>query len=426
MSYITNFQVSIQSETVIEFSLAEACAAIAARIFPLAAERVPLRLARKRVAAAPVFARCSSPSCDQSARDGFAVAAAPLSAAQGFALFHIAGEIPAGCAELKTLVPGHAFRIMTGAVVPNGAARVVPFEICEEQDGQVRIPLPEGASPPLHIRRQGCEVRAGELLAAAGTRLLPDHLRLLAEDGCEEVAVRRQPRAAVVCTGSELIQTGDSLPLGGKISGNSALLAALLEARGCVCVCCCTAKDDADSMAALLAEIIERDQPDLLITTGGMGPGKFDLTEQVFTRLGGEIVCNRLRLRPGRATLFGLLNGLPFFGLPGPPPAVRLLFHELIVPALARLHGEEHSGGLVKARLDAPAPAAQPGCTTLKAAVVWADEEGRLRARPTERLEPPNAVLHLRGGEGELVSLWLIGPLAAAGSVDRRNSPARR
>lgn len=406
----------------LELSLAEARAAIAARLAPLAAERVPLRLARGRVCTADLFVSRSSPSCDQSARDGFAVAAAPLFTDQACAVFHIAGEIAAGCADANTLAPGQAFRIMTGAVVPNGAARIVPFEICEEQDGQVRIPLPEGTSPSLHIRRQGCEVRAGELLAAAGTRLLPDHLRLLAEeDGCGEISAQRQPRAVVVCTGSELTQAGELLPPGGKVSGNGVLLTALLEEQGCVCLRCCIAKDNADSLAALLAEIVERDQPDLLITTGGMGPGKFDLTEQVFARLGGEPVYNRLRLRPGRATLFGLLDGrLPFFGLPGPPPAVRLLFHELIVPALARLQGEEVCGGLIKARLDGPAPALQPDCTVLKGAVAWVDGEGRLRARPAQGLEPPNAILHLRGDEAELVSLRLIGPLAAAGSAGRR------
>ncbi|MGX9728813.1 MAG: molybdopterin molybdotransferase MoeA [Candidatus Electronema sp. VV] len=406
----------------LELSLAEACAAIAARLAPLAVERVPLRLALRRVCAADLFASRPSPSCDQSARDGFAVAVEPLFNDQAHAVFHLAGEIAAGCAAANTLAPGQAFRIMTGATVPDGAAKVVPFEVCQEKGGQVRVPLADLAHGQKHIRRQSCEVRAGDLLAGAGTRLLPHHLRLLVEDGCEEVAVRRQPRAAVVCTGSELTQAGEVLPLGGKISGNGVLLTALLEEQGCVCLRCCIAKDDADSLAALLAEIMKRDQPDLLITTGGMGPGKFDLTEQVFARLGGEVVYNRLRLRPGRATLFGLLDGrLPFFGLPGPPPAVRLLFHELVVPALARLQGEEIAGGLIKARLYGPASAAQPGCTVLKGAVAWADEEGegRLRARPAQGLEPPNAILHLTGEVG-LVSLRLIGPLAAAGSAGRR------
>ncbi|WP_417911766.1 molybdopterin molybdotransferase MoeA [Candidatus Electronema sp. TJ] len=411
----------------LELSLADAQAAIAAQLAPLAAESVPLRLAQGRICAADCLARLSIPSCDQSARDGFAVAAAPLFAEQGFAVFHIAGEIAAGCAAANTLAPGQAFRIMTGAAAPFGTARVLPFEVCQEKDGHVHAPLAELATAQRQIRCQGCEVRSGQVLAAAGTRLLADHLRLLAEDGCEEVAAHRRPRAVVVCTGSELAQAGMPLPTGGKISGNGALLAALLEAQGCVCVRALVARDDADSLAALLTERMEQDQPDLIITTGGMGPGKFDLTEQVFDQLGGEMVCNRLRLRPGRATLFGLLNGrLPFFGLPGPPPAVRLLFHELVMPALARLQGEDMAGGLLRARLDGPPPALQPDCTVLKSAVAWADEEGQLRARPTEGLEPPNAILHLRSGEEGLVSLRLIGPLAAAGSEGRRRQPVRR
>jgi molybdopterin molybdotransferase len=398
----------------LELSLAEARAAITALLVPLTAERIPLRLARGRVCAADLFANRPIPSCDQSARDGFAVAAEPFLADQDVAVFHLAGEIAAGCTAANTLAPGQAFRIMTGATVPSGTARVLPYEVCQEEDGQMRVPLAELAHGQRHIRRQGCEVRAGDLLAVAGTRLLPDHLRLLAEDGCEEVAARCQPRAAVVCTGSELMQAGEPLlPLGGKISGNGALLAALLEAQGCVCVRCCIAKDEADSIAALMAEIMERDQPDLLITTGGMGPGKFDLTEQVFARLGGVSVYNRLRLRPGRATLFGLLGKVPFFGLPGPPPAVRLLFHELVAPAITRLHGEEYSGGMLKkALLDDPVPLSQVDCTVLKGAVARVDEEGRLRVRLANRLEPLNAILHLNGEKGELVSVRLIGPLA--------------
>ncbi len=409
----------------LELSLAETCASIAVRLSPLATERVPLHQAQGRVLADSIFADLPSPSCDQSARDGYAVAAEPLAADQTCAVFHIVGEIAAGCTEMKSLAPGQAFRIMTGAAVPEGTARVLPFEVCDEKDGCVRAPLVELARGQRHVRWRGCEVQAGELLAAAGTRLLPEQLRLLAENGCEDIAARRQPRAVVVCTGSELVQAGEPLPLGSKISGNGILLAALLEAQGCVCLRCLTAKDEADSLAALLAEVMERDQPDLLITTGGMGPGKFDLTEQVFARLGGGPVCNRLKLRPGRATLFGLLDGAAFFGLPGPPPAVRLLFHELIAPAIARLSGEEPSGGLLKARLDSPAPAVQEDCTVLKSAVVWADAEGRLRARLAERLELPNAILHLRSGEDGLVSFRLTGPLAA-GSADRKNSPVRR
>ncbi|CAK8716290.1 MAG: molybdopterin molybdochelatase [Candidatus Electronema aureum] len=397
----------------LELSLAEARTAIAERIAPLEQECIPLTEALARVCAAFVFAARPSPSCDQSARDGFALATQPLFADQAVAAFHISGEIAAGCTEQKRLAPGQAFRIMTGAAIPTGTARVVPFEVCQEKDGKVLVPLAELARKQLHIRRQGCEVQTGQLLAAARTRLLPDHLLLLAENGCEEIVVHRQPRVAVICTGTELTQAGEPLLPGCKISGNGALLAALLQTQHCTCICCLTVEDNAERITALIEQIIDRDQPDLLISTGGMGPGTFDLTEQVFARLGGVSVYNRLRVRPGRSTLFGLLDKVPFFGLPGPPPAVRLLFHELVAPAIVRLHGEEHSGGMLKkAILDGPALLSQADCTVLKGAVARVDEEGRLRVRLADRLEPLNAILHLNGEEGELVSVRLIGPLA--------------
>ncbi|MCW5206219.1 molybdopterin molybdotransferase MoeA [Desulfobulbus sp. F5] len=397
----------------LELSLAEACAAITERIVPLEQECIPLTEALARVCAASTFADRPSPSCDQSARDGFALALQPLCADQAFAAFQVSGEIAAGCTTQKSLAPGQAFRIMTGAAVPTSTARVVPFEVCQEKDGKVLVPLAELARKQRHIRRQGCEVQTGQLLAAARTRLLPDHLLLLAENGCQALAVQRRPRVAVVCTGTELAQTGEPLLPGRKVSGNGTLLAALLETQHCTCVCCLTVEDNAERITALIEQIIERDQPDLLISTGGMGPGKFDLTEQVFARLGGVSVYNRLRVRPGRSTLFGLLDKVPFFGLPGPPPAVRLLFHELVAPAIVRLHGEEYSGGMLKkALLDDPAPLSQVDCTVLKGAVARVDEEGRLRVRLADRLEPINAIVHLNGEEGEVVSVRLIGPLA--------------
>ncbi len=302
---------------------------------------------------------------------------------------------------------------MTGAPVPSGCARVVPFEICQEKDGKVLVPLTELHRRQPHIRRQGQDIRAGQELVAAGTRLLPDHLLLLAENGGGQVAVHRQPRAAVICTGSELVEAGNPLRHGQKNSGNSVLLSTLLQAQGCLCVCAVTAADDAEQTAALIREIIKRSQPDLLITTGGMGAGKFDFTEEVFSLLGGEPLCNRFRLRPGRSTLAGMLVGLPFFGLPGPPPAVRLLFHELVAPALRRLHGESAASRLVEAVLDQPLPFRQNDADDLilKGGTAWLDAEGRLRVRPAAVLEPVNAILHLSGREESTVPVRLIGPL---------------
>jgi molybdopterin molybdotransferase len=296
---------------------------------------------------------------------------------------------------------------------PFGCVRVVPFENCHEEHGTVRVPLAELSSKQLHIRHQGQDIPAGQVLVQAGIRLRPDHLLLLAANGSQEISVHRQPRVAVICTGSELVQAGAALRLGQKFSGNSVLLAALLHEQGGCCVCAATAEDKAEAIVALIRTILERDQPDALITTGGMGPGKFDVLEQVFSLLGGELFCNRLTLRPGRATLAGMLGSLPFIALPGPPPAARLLFHELAAPVLRKLHGEARANGLVEALLACPLRVRQAEADELivQGGKAWLGADGQLRVRPAETLEPVNAVIHLGAGESGRVAVRLVGPL---------------
>ncbi|CAK8721831.1 Molybdopterin molybdenumtransferase [Candidatus Electronema halotolerans] len=396
-------------------SLAQACAVLADHLSPLPPERVPLTKALGRVSAAAICAARPSPAFSQSTRDGFAVAAQPLAVDQGAAVFQVIGEMAAGCGEQKALAPGQAVRIMTGALLPSNAVRVIPFEVCQENDKTVQVPLAELENRQLHIRCQGQDIQAGQVLAAAGTRLLPDHLRWLAENGSEEITAHRLPRVAVLCTGSELVSAGETLQHGQKISSNGVLLTALLEEQHCTCVRSVTAADKAEPTAALICAIIAQDQPDLLISTGGMGPGKFDLTEQVFARLGGKLFCNRLRLRPGKATLLGMLGKRPFLGLPGPPPAVRLLFHELVAPALRQLAGEAASDRLLEAVLDQPLPVRQKDRAelVLKGGRAWLDAAGCLRVRPAATLEPVNAIMHLSGNRSERVQVRLVGPLAA-------------
>ncbi|WP_417909674.1 molybdopterin molybdotransferase MoeA [Candidatus Electronema sp. PJ] len=399
------------------FSLAEACAALTARLAPLAPEQIPLSNALGRISAVAIHAQYPSPSFDQSTRDGFALASQPLFVDHRVAVFQISGESAAGCLEYKALQLGQAIRIMTGAAVPSHCARVVPCEVCQEQADKVLVPLAELTSQPLHIRCQGQEIQAGQLLLAAGTRLLPEHLLWLAENGTQDIAVHRQPRVAVLCTGSELIKAGAVLQHGQKISGNGILLAALLQAENCLCVCTALVEDNAERSAALMQQIIQQHQPDLLISTGGMGPGKFDLTEQVFSLLGGEPLCNRLHVRPGKATLVGLLGKVPFFGLPGPPPAVRLLFHELVAPALRSLHGEiVGNDGLVSAVLDCPLTGCQHDTDdlVLKGGIAWLDAAGCLRVRPAKTLQPINAILHLSGYEDKSVHVRLLGSESTA------------
>ncbi len=260
------------------------------------------------------------------------------------------------------------------------------------------MPTAELANKQSYIRRKGHDIQQGQLLVPAGTRLQPDHLLMLAENGCQEITVYRQPRVAVICTGSELVQTGATPQAGQKISSNGILLTSLLHMQNCRLVQSLTLEDRAEAVVVAIQGILAHDKPDLLITTGGMGPGKFDLMEQVFAQLDGVPVYNCLKVRPGKSTLFGMVDGIPLFALPGPPPAVRILFHELVAPGLHRLQDltEERTSscGLVDAILAQPMRIRWTGHLGLKGAVAEISE-GCVQVRPAKQLEPINAIIHL-------------------------------
>jgi molybdopterin molybdotransferase len=396
----------------VERSLPDALSAISAQIFPLEQQKVSLIHALARISAVSLLSSRPKPSYDQSTRDGFALSSHPLSIGDKKAVFKVIAEVAAGCRKELFLQPGEAVRIMTGGMIPTDCVRVVPFEVCNDSGRRVTIPKNELTRRQRYIRFCGSDSKEGELLVPAGTRLLPDHLLMLAENGWFDLPVYKQPKVAVLCTGSELVELGEVVQPGQKVSGNSILLSALLQAQGVCCSRFITVADKVDMIVEQVRQLLD-EEPDMIITTGGMGPGKFDLMEQVFAQVGGTVVYNRLQVRPGKSTLFGMVGQTPFFGLPGPPPAVRILFHELIVPALNGLQGYGNgSRKLVDAVLESTLSLKQTGHFNLKGAVVRM-VDGHLLVRPAGRMEPINAFMHLEGGrtaakQGESVKIRLI------------------
>ncbi len=400
---------------VFEQSLGGAHSAIIQHIHPLDQQQLAVTDALFRINAVSVTAVRPKPQYDQSSRDGFALAAEPYAREDGRAFFQVVGEAAAGCGKQPALQSGQAVRIMTGAMVPPGCDRVVPFEVCSEVENRIAMASEELAGHQLFIRTRGSELQKGKIIIPALTRLQPDHLRVLAENGCPDVRVYRRPQAAVICTGSELVDPGEEVRHGQKISGNGVLLNALLAAHGGECCWSATVTDQVDLIKQQILQALAVGA-DMVITTGGMGPGKFDLMEQVFAELGGTVVYNRLRVRPGKFTLLGMIDRRPFFALPGPPPAVRILFQELIVPALNRLQGAaEIIEQLVPATLVHTLSVKQTGHLNLKGAAVHITEEG-LRVQSAGRMDPINAVIHLQGDRqsaayGEQVYVRLVGAL---------------
>lgn len=400
---------------VIEQSLDGAHAAISKHLHPLEPQQIAVADALSRISAVPVTAARPKPLYDQSSRDGFALSAEPHVREDGRVIFQVVGEAAAGCGKQPPLQSGQAVRIMTGAMVPPKCDRVAPFEVCSELENRVAMAPEELTGRRLFIRTRGSELQEGKVLVPAHTCLQPDHLRVLVENGCHEVQVYRRPRAAVICTGSELVEPGEEVRPGQKISGNGILLNALLAVHGGECCWSATVTDQVDLIAQQVLQALAVGT-DMVITTGGMGPGKFDLMEQVFAELGGTVVYNRLRVRPGKFTLLGMVGRVPFFALPGPPPAVRILFRELIIPALNRLQGAaEIIEPLVPATLIHTLSIKQTGHLNLKGAVMQMTQKG-LQVQSAGRMDPINAVIHLQGdrqtaGYGEQVYVRLAGAL---------------
>ena len=396
-------------------SLAEARKTILDRLNPLPPETIPLEQGLDRVPVNSLTSTRPKPSFDQSTRDGYAIAN-PLQTAtkNGEISFPLVAEIAAGSLDSISLTRGQAVRIMTGARIPTGTDRVVPFEVCRERDKRVYINTRFLKSSQTFIRRRGRDLQAGLVIAGSGRRLLADHLLMLTENGYTTIPVHRKPRVAILCTGSELVAPGQTIRQGQKISGNGVLLQGLVQVAGGECIQVITVSDSVEAITRQLDRLLALN-PDLIVTTGGMGPGKFDLLEQVFARLQGQICYNSLKVRPGKATMFGLLAGVAFFGLPGPPPAVRLLFHELVTMALYRLQGmRQPVPPLHKARLLEPVTGGRSRHVNLKGGVVVFDNS-TLCVRLAGRRDSVNAVLHLRGRKrslpaGETVKIRLVAP----------------
>jgi molybdopterin molybdotransferase len=302
-------------------------------------------------AAEDVVSTVALPSFDNSAMDGYAVRAADVATASGETPVHlpVVGEIGAGQARLLALSPGTAAKIMTGAPVPDGADAVVPYEWTDRGVAQVRIIQPAEAGA--HVRRAGEDVSEGDLLVEAGTVLGPRHLGLLASVGRATVRSRPRPRVVVLSTGSELREPGTDLGPDSIYDGNSWLLAAAARQAGAIAYRVGIVPDEPRAFLSALNDQLVR--ADLVVTSGGVSQGDFDVVKEALSPL-GSVWFGPVAMQPGKPQGFGVVgeDQVPIFTLPGNPVSAYISFEMFVLPALRKLMGKApYSRPTTRARL---------------------------------------------------------------------------
>ena len=315
-------------------SIDDALERVLGHVKPLSGERVAVAHAAGRIVGEAAPARVHLPPFPSSAMDGFAVRAADTPGRLA-----IVARVSAGAPAGRALAPREAMGIATGGVVPDGADAVVPIEYVVEHDNDVEIPEP--AEPSANVRPRGGDVREGDVVVPAGTRLGPSQLGALAAAGVETVVCGGRPTASVIVTGTELRPPGTALEPGQIYETNGLMLRAALASAGVESEALAPVPDDPDRHRDALGRGLDSD---VLVTSGGVSVGPHDLVRTIGAELGVEEVFWGVAVKPGKPLWFGVRNGTLVFGLPGNPVSSLVGFELFVRPAVLALQGAASPG----------------------------------------------------------------------------------
>lgn len=366
-------------------SLERAREIVLSHVHPLETEVVPLLESVGRVAAGVLTADIDSAPFAHTAMDGFAVRVSQLEAASDAApvQLKVIAEVPAGSVYDGEIADDECVRIMTGAPLPDAADAVVKYEDVGVVSGDGRlgsvVAFTAPTKPRNNIREAGEECKAGEAIVQPGEVIKTGGVGFLATSGILEVETYRRPRVAIIATGSELVEPSE-IPTPGKIrNSNSYALAACVTEAGGIPEILPIVEDTQEALLHAVKQAVST--CDFVITTGGAANGDYDFIKQVIAEA-GELYMTTVNIRPGKAQAFGLVDGVPVFGLPGNPAAAYVGFYLLIRPMLRKMQGFTRFDYLqVKARLAVDQRKKDPRRIYLRA-ILSRDESGAYVVEP--------------------------------------------
>ncbi len=341
-------------------------------------ERLHIRQALGRVLAADVISPVDVPGHDNSAMDGYAVRFADLKP-DAEANLKLIGTAFAGKPFDGKVSTGETVRIMTGAVIPQGADTVIMQERAKASGDNVSVTAVPKAGT--NTRKAGEDLKKGEPALNKGQLVRPAELGLMASLGIGEVSVYRRLRVAFFSTGDELVSIGQPLGPGQIYDSNRYTLFGMLTRASCELLDMGVIRDTPEAIEKAFAEASEA--ADVIITSGGVSVGEADYVKQILDRL-GEVLFWKIAMKPGRPMAYGKIGGAHFFGLPGNPVAVMVTFYQFVRDALAVLQGQTTIKPLptLKARCTAPIKKA-PGRTEFQRGILSRGEDGEWTVKPT-------------------------------------------
>jgi molybdopterin molybdotransferase len=328
-------------------SVEEAIQKILDEVDILETESFPILETLGQVLAEDIVAAIDVPPLDNSAMDGYAVRAQDTRGAGAASpkVLRVIDTVIAGSISHRQVEPGTAVRIMTGAPLPRGADAVVQFENTDEEKRQSpvsEIGILAEAKPELNIRKAGEDIARGTVALKKGTVIRPAEIGLMASLGYSRVKAVRRPLVAVLSTGNELVELGQPLTDGMIYDSNLYSIASLVKRYGCIPKILGIARDDEKS---LVAKLKQAQDADMLLTTGGVSMGDYDMVKGILARE-GKMVFWQVRVKPGKPLAFGKIKGknrdIPHVGLPGNAVSCMVSFELFVRPALLKMMGKKN------------------------------------------------------------------------------------